>query len=56
MWPEQPLTANWGVPDPAAIQGTVEETERAYRERSARSTEESAYFSVCRWRASTGLR
>jgi arsenate reductase len=32
MWPGQPLTAHWGVPDPAAVTGTPEQIERAYRE------------------------
>ena len=32
IWPGQPMTARWGVPDPAAAQGTPEEIERAYRE------------------------
>jgi arsenate reductase len=32
IWPGQPMTAHWGVPDPAAVQGTAEEVERAYRE------------------------
>jgi arsenate reductase len=31
VWPGQPLTAHWGVPDPAAARGTQEEVERAYR-------------------------
>jgi arsenate reductase (thioredoxin) len=31
-WPGQPLTAHWGVPDPAAVQGTAKEIERAYRD------------------------
>ena len=30
-WPGQPMTAHWGVPDPAAIQGTPEEIARAFR-------------------------
>jgi len=30
-WPGQPLTAHWGVPDPAAVRGTADEVERAYR-------------------------
>lgn len=30
FWPGQPLTAHWGVPDPAAVRGTAEEVERAY--------------------------
>jgi len=31
IWPRQPLTAHWGVPDPAAVTGTPDEIERAYR-------------------------
>lgn len=31
-WPGQPMTAHWGVPDPAAVQGTPEEVERAFRD------------------------
>ena len=30
-WPGQPMTAHWGVPDPAAARGTAEEINRAYR-------------------------
>ena len=32
IWPGQPMTAHWGVPDPAAATGTPEQVERAYRE------------------------
>jgi arsenate reductase len=32
VWPGQPLTAHWGVPDPAAVVGTPEEIERAFRD------------------------
>ncbi|MGP8258983.1 MAG: arsenate reductase ArsC [Acidobacteriaceae bacterium] len=32
LWPGQPMTAHWGVPDPAAVAGTREEVARAYRE------------------------
>ncbi len=32
VWPGQPITAHWGVPDPAAVQGTQEQIERAFRE------------------------
>lgn len=32
IWPGQPMTAHWGVPDPAAVQGTQEEIRRAYRD------------------------
>lgn len=31
-WPGQPLTAHWGVPDPAAAHGTARDIERAYRD------------------------
>jgi arsenate reductase (thioredoxin) len=32
VWPGQPMTAHWGVPDPAAAQGTPELIQRAFRE------------------------
>ncbi|MBS1853055.1 MAG: arsenate reductase ArsC [Acidobacteria bacterium] len=32
VWPGQPMTAHWGVPDPAAVQGTPEQVRRAYRD------------------------
>jgi arsenate reductase (thioredoxin) len=32
IWPGQPMTAHWGVPDPAAATGTHEQVERAYRD------------------------
>jgi arsenate reductase (thioredoxin) len=31
-WPGQPMTAHWGIPDPAAVQGTPEEIEHAFSE------------------------
>jgi arsenate reductase (thioredoxin) len=31
VWPGQPVTAHWGVPDPAAVQGAAE-IERAFRD------------------------
>jgi arsenate reductase len=30
LWPGQPMTAHWGVPDPAGVQGTPAEIERAF--------------------------
>jgi arsenate reductase len=30
LWPGQPMTAHWGVPDPAAVKGTPEEIEHAF--------------------------
>jgi arsenate reductase len=32
VWPGQPMTAHWGVPDPAAVQGTEEQIEKAFRD------------------------
>lgn len=29
-WPGQPMTAHWGIPDPAAVQDSPEEIERAF--------------------------
>lgn len=31
-WPGQPMTAHWGIPDPAAVKGSAEEIERAFRD------------------------
>ena len=32
VWPGQPMTAHWGVPDPAAVTGSPDEINRAFRE------------------------
>jgi len=32
IWPGQPMTAHWGVPDPASVAGTPEQIERAFRD------------------------
>jgi len=32
VWPGQPMTAHWGVPDPAAVVGTQEQIEKAFRD------------------------
>ena len=31
-WPGQPMTAHWGIADPAAVKGTPEEIARAFQE------------------------
>jgi arsenate reductase (thioredoxin) len=31
-WPGQPMTAHWGIPDPAAVTGTPEQIARAFRD------------------------
>jgi arsenate reductase len=30
FWPGQPMTAHWGIEDPAAVKGTPEQIERAF--------------------------
>jgi len=32
IWPGQPMTAHWGVPDPAVVKGMPEQVERAFRD------------------------
>jgi len=32
IWPGQPIAAHWGVPDPAAVQGSEEERRAAFRD------------------------
>jgi arsenate reductase len=32
FWPGQPMTAHWGIADPAGVQGTPEEIARAFRD------------------------
>jgi len=32
IWPGHPMTAHWGVPDPASVTGTPEQIARAFRD------------------------
>jgi len=32
IWPGQPMTAHWGIADPAAVTGSPDEVQRAFRE------------------------
>ena len=32
VWPGQPMTAHWGVPDPATVNGSEEKVQRAFRD------------------------
>jgi arsenate reductase len=30
FWPGQPMTAHWGMPDPAAVEGSIDEIRKAF--------------------------
>jgi protein-tyrosine-phosphatase len=32
IWPGNPITAHWGIPDPAAVQGTEDRCRQAFRD------------------------
>ncbi len=32
IWPGQPMSAHWGVPDPSAAEGTTDEVDKAFRD------------------------
>ncbi len=32
VWPGQPMSAHWGVPDPSTFEGTEDEVDRAFRD------------------------
>src|SRR5215471_4404422 len=32
IWPGQPMTAHWGIPDPAAVKGDSEQVARAFHD------------------------
>lgn len=32
LWPGQPMTAHWGIPDPAAVQGSAAEVALAFKD------------------------
>lgn len=32
VWPGHPMTAHWGLPDPAAVEGPIEARRRAFRD------------------------
>jgi protein-tyrosine-phosphatase len=36
IWPGQPITAHWGVPDPAAVAGSESDREAAFRDACGR--------------------
>ena len=56
MWPGQPMTAHWGIEDPAAVEGTDIQKEAASLRRFAISKIASPPSRACRWRASIACR
>ena len=43
-WPDRPMTAHWGIPDPAAVQGSDEDKRRAFRKTFAELNRRIALF------------
>ncbi len=52
IWPGQPMTAHWGVPDPAAVAGSPEQIDKAFREDLVILTGEYRSYSACRYQVS----
>lgn len=53
VWPGNPVTAHWGVPDPAAPQGTNAEQRRAFRDAYVALENRIKLLSHCRSKSST---
>ena len=54
VWPGNPVTAHWGVPDPAAVRGTEAEQRRAFRDAYVVLENRSSCSSRCGSKSSTG--
>jgi arsenate reductase (thioredoxin) len=55
VWPGQPVTAHWGVPDPAAVDGSEAQRMLAFREAFTALSRRIALFAGLRLEALDGL-
>ncbi len=47
FWPGQPMTAHWGVPDPAAVQGSPAEVALAFKDAYRMLHQRIGVFGLC---------
>jgi arsenate reductase len=55
VWPGHPVTAHWGVPDPAAVDGSEVQRMFAFRAACAALSRRNAIFASLRFEALDGL-
>src|SRR5438093_597774 len=55
LWPGQPMTAHWGIPDPAAVEGTEIERRMAFAEAFRMLTNRINIFVALPFRSLTSL-
>ena len=55
VWPGQPLTAHWGIPDPAAARGSATDIERAFRDAFVTLDRRISLFLCLPFRALDGM-
>jgi len=55
VWPGKPMTAHWGVPDPAAVEGTDDEKRRAFNSAFVTLKQRIALFTALPFATIEGL-
>jgi len=55
VWPGQPITAHWDVPDPAAVEGSEDPKRRALKDAAATLQTRNDYTRACHLHRSAGL-
>ena len=53
VWPGQPMTAHWGLPDPAAVEGNDDQKRRAFSATFRHLSNRINLLRACRWKNST---